>query len=118
MGMSQEKLGEEIGLTFQQIQKYEKGSNRISASRLYQISRILNVPVQYFFEDVPEPDPQTANSANGGRERGATHEIIDFISSAEGLQLNKAFAEIGSPVVRRKLVELLKTLAEKPDGTV
>jgi transcriptional regulator with XRE-family HTH domain len=117
MGMSQEKLGEEIGLTFQQIQKYEKGSNRISASRLYQISRILNVPVQYFFEDVPDSDRNQTNSGNGGRERGATREIIDFISSAEGLQLNKAFAEIGDPVVRRKLVELLKTLAEKPDGT-
>ena len=116
VGMSQERLGEEIGLTFQQIQKYEKGSNRISASRLYQISRILNVPVQYFFDDVPDGDRHPTNSGNGGRERGATHEIIDFISSAEGLQLNKAFAEIGDPVVRRKLVELLKTLAEKPDG--
>jgi transcriptional regulator with XRE-family HTH domain len=117
MGMSQEKLGEEIGLTFQQIQKYEKGSNRISASRLYQISRILNVPVQYFFEDVPDSDRHQANSGNGGRERAATHEIIDFISSAEGLQLNKAFAEICDPVVRRKLVDLLKTLAGKSDGT-
>jgi transcriptional regulator with XRE-family HTH domain len=117
MGMSQEKLGEEIGLTFQQIQKYEKGSNRISASRLYQISRILNVPVQYFFEDVPDSARNQTNSGNGGQERGATREIIEFISSAEGLQLNKAFAEIGDPVVRRKLVELLKTLAEKPDGT-
>jgi transcriptional regulator with XRE-family HTH domain len=117
MGMSQEKLGEEIGLTFQQIQKYEKGSNRISASRLYQISRILNVPVQYFFEDVPDSARNQTNSGNGDRERGATREIIDFISSAEGLQMNKAFAEIGDPVVRRKLVELLKTLAEKPDGT-
>jgi transcriptional regulator with XRE-family HTH domain len=114
--MSQEKLGEEIGLTFQQIQKYEKGSNRISASRLYQISRILNVPVQYFFDDVPQVDGQPGNHGPAGLERGAAHEIIDFISSAEGLQLNKAFAEIADPVVRRKLVELLKTLAEKPDA--
>lgn len=113
VGMSQERLGEEIGLTFQQIQKYEKGSNRISASRLYQISHILNVPVQYFFEDVPESDRRQAGAGNG---RGATHEIIDFISSAEGLQLNKAFADIGDPAVRRKLVELLKTLAEKPEA--
>jgi len=116
LGVSQTGLGDRVGVTFQQIQKYEKGSNRISASRLYQISRILNVPVQYFFDDVPDGDRHPTNSGNGGRERGATHEIIDFISSAEGLQLNKAFAEIGDPVVRRKLVELLKTLAEKPDG--
>jgi transcriptional regulator with XRE-family HTH domain len=113
VGMSQERLGEEIGLTFQQIQKYEKGSNRISASRLYQISRILNVPVQYFFDDVPEVSRRPVNSDNGGR--GGTHEIIDFISSAEGLQLNKAFAEIVDPIVRRKVVELLRTLAEKPE---
>lgn len=116
VGMSQEKLGEEIGLTFQQIQKYEKGSNRISASRLYQISRILNVPVQYFFDDVPEASRHQAGSGNGGWAQGAAHEIIDFISSAEGLQLNKAFAEIADPIVRRKLVELLKTLAERSEG--
>lgn len=116
VGMSQERLGEEIGLTFQQIQKYEKGSNRISASRLYQIARILNVPVQYFFEDVPE-GPVRAGAPAGNHAssaQGTTNAIIDFISSAEGLQLNKAFAEIDDPTVRRKLVELLKTLAEKP----
>ena len=72
---------------------------------------------QDFFEDVPESGRHQANSGNGGRGGGATQEIIDFISSAEGLQLNKAFAEIGDPVVRRKLVELLKTLASKPDGS-
>lgn len=113
-GMSQEKLGEEIGLTFQQIQKYEKGSNRISASRLYQISRILNVPVQFFFEDVPDPDRDPGEGQEHAPDSGASLEIIDFISSTEGLQLNKAFSEIGDPGVRRKVVELVKTLADRP----
>jgi len=116
-GMSQEKLGEEIGLTFQQIQKYEKGSNRISASRLYQISRILNVPVQYFFEDAPETEFDGAVRP-GGNNGESPPDIIDFISSAEGLQLNKAFAEIEDPSVRRKVVELVKTLADRPDRAI
>lgn len=111
-GMSQERLGEEIGLTFQQIQKYEKGSNRISASRLYQIACILNVPVQYFFEDIPQIDGVKQNVAVSSAPENRL-DIIDFISSSEGLQLNKAFSEITSPIVRRRLVELLKALAEE-----
>ncbi len=111
LGMSQEKLGEQLGLTFQQVQKYEKGSNRISASRLFQIGQILDVPVQFFFEDMPADD--TAHAGDGGTNGYDQPGVIDFLNSTEGLQLNKAFAEIRDPTVRRKIVELLKILAEQ-----
>lgn len=113
LGISQEKLGEQLGLTFQQVQKYEKGSNRISASRLFQISQILQVPPQFFFDDMPQESSPTGGSgaSNGFDQSG----VLDFLNSSEGLQLNKAFAEIRDPTVRRKLVELLKILAEQ-DG--
>jgi transcriptional regulator with XRE-family HTH domain len=110
VGLSQEKLGEALELTFQQVQKYEKGTNRISASRLHKISQILEVPVQFFFEGVPETEH--ANSF-GFSESSSKLPIMDFLNSAEGLQLNKAFAEIHSPAVRRKIVELVKALASE-----
>ncbi|MGF7159033.1 transcriptional regulator with XRE-family HTH domain [Rhodoligotrophos appendicifer] len=110
IGMSQEKLGEQLGLTFQQVQKYEKGSNRVSASRLYQMGRILGVPVQYFFEELPH---SSANSVPemGFAESAGEPIIMDFLTSSEGLQLNKAFTRIKDPSVRRKVVELVRTLA-------
>ena len=109
IGMSQEKLGEQLGLTFQQVQKYEKGSNRVSASRLYQMARILGVPVSFFFGDLPE-------TVNGGGGQGFSEEqsenlVMDFLSSSEGLQLNKAFAQIRDPKVRRRIVDLVIALA-------
>jgi len=116
VGLSQEKLGEQLGLTFQQVQKYEKGSNRISASRLYEIAQILGVPVQFFFEDIHTVG---ADAAPGFAENGSADSfVMDFLSTSEGLQLNKAFASIGDPAVRRKLVELAKTIAteEAQDG--
>jgi len=113
IGLSQEKLGEQLGLTFQQVQKYEKGSNRISASRLYQIAHILSVPVSFFFDDLPEIDGDAIVS--GFSEGGSDATILDFLSSSEGLQLNKAFAEIKEPTVRRKIVELVKSIAASED---
>ncbi len=109
IGLSQEKLGEQLGLTFQQVQKYEKGSNRISASRLYQIAHILGVPVSFFFDDLPDVDGNAI--AGGFSESGSDATILDFLNSSEGLQLNKAFAEIKEPAVRRKFVELMKSVA-------
>lgn len=109
VGMSQERLGEQLGLTFQQVQKYEKGSNRISASRLYQMGRILGVPVQYFFEDLPTE--HSGLQPYGFAENASEPVIMDFLTSSEGLQLNKAFTQIKDPVVRRKVVELVRTLA-------
>ncbi|WP_099865761.1 helix-turn-helix domain-containing protein [Pararhizobium haloflavum] len=108
MGMSQEKLGESLGITFQQIQKYEKGTNRVGASRLQNISSILSVPVSFFFEDAPGED----GLARGGMSESASpNYVVDFLSSSEGLQLNRAFVRIEDPKVRRKLVELAKALA-------
>ncbi|MBT9372102.1 helix-turn-helix domain-containing protein [Rhizobium sp. CSW-27] len=112
LGMSQEKLGESLGITFQQIQKYEKGTNRVGASRLQNISSILNVPVSFFFEDAP--GEQSANGA-GLAEASSSNYVVDFLSSSEGLQLNRAFVKITDPKVRRKLVDLVKALAAEAD---
>ena len=109
-GLSQEKLGEQLGLTFQQVQKYEKGSNRISASRLWQMAKILGVPVAFFFDDLPEDDETTTQLGFG--ESAGEGALMDFLSSTEGFQLNRAFSQIEEPAVRRKLVELAKALAE------
>ena len=112
LGMSQEKLGESLGITFQQIQKYEKGTNRVGASRLQNISSILNVPVSFFFEDAPgEPslDP------SGFSEPSSSTYVVDFLSSSEGLQLNRAFVKISDPKVRKKIVDLVKTLSDDGD---
>ena len=110
-GMSQDKLGESLHLTFQQIQKYEKGSNRISASRLYDLSRILEVPVQFFFEELPEQAKDALGSAEGFSEAPQETMIMDFLNSSDGLQLNKAFSEISDPTIRRKVVDLVKAIA-------
>jgi transcriptional regulator with XRE-family HTH domain len=112
VGMSQEKLGEKMNLTFQQIQKYEKGTNRIGASRLFQLSKILDVPVGYFFEDA------FANSAPSHAVQGL-HEpeqegyLLDFLNSREGLDLNRAFAKIHDPKVRRRVIDLVRALSEE-----
>lgn len=108
LGMSQEKLGESLGITFQQIQKYEKGTNRVGASRLQAISGILNVPVSFFFEDAPG---EQADAQAGLAEASSSNYVVDFLSSSEGLQLNRAFVKINDPKVRRKLVDLVKALA-------
>jgi transcriptional regulator with XRE-family HTH domain len=113
VGMSQEKLGEMLGLTFQQVQKYEKGANRIGASRLFHISRILGVPVQFFFEDMPGG---IATPAGGVAESDSSPFVMDFVSSAEGLQLNRSFAKITNPQVRKRLVDLVKSLSGEVEG--
>jgi len=108
LNMSQEKLGESLGITFQQIQKYEKGTNRVGASRLQAIAGILGVPVAFFFEDAPGVEP----IQNGGfAEETVTLDVMDFCSSAEGLQLNRAFVRIIDIKVRRKIIELVRTLS-------
>ncbi|MQW90608.1 helix-turn-helix domain-containing protein [Sinorhizobium saheli] len=111
LGMSQEKLGESLGITFQQIQKYEKGTNRVGASRLQNIAQILNVPVSFFFEDAPGE-----GGAGGMAESASSNYVVDFLSSSEGLQLNRAFVKIGDPKVRRKLVDLVKALAAEAES--
>jgi transcriptional regulator with XRE-family HTH domain len=108
VGMSQEKLGELLGLTFQQVQKYEKGVNRIGAGRLYQVAHILGVSVGYFYEGVVEPP---SGSSNGLEENNAPP-VIEFLSTGEGLQLGLAFMRIRDPKVRRRVLDLVRSLAD------
>lgn len=107
LGMSQEKLGERLGLTFQQIQKYEKGVNRIGASRLFEMARVLGVPVQFFYDDLNSPVP-------GMLDPGEDY-VPEVLATREGLELNKAFARITDPRVRRSIVELVRSLAGEKD---
>lgn len=108
IGMSQEKLGELLGLTFQQVQKYEKGVNRIGAGRLYQVAHILGVSVGYFYEGIIEQVPQHTE----GAEEHTTPPVVEFLSSGEGLQLTLAFMRIKDPKVRRRVIDLVKSLAD------
>jgi len=109
VGMSQEKLGDRMGLTFQQIQKYEKGANRIGASRLYHLSRILDVPVQFFFEDASRHDQD--QSLQGFAEEGDGGYLIEFVNSREGLELNRYFVRIADPKIRRRIIDLVRSLS-------
>ncbi len=112
LGMSQEKLGEALSLTFQQVQKYEKGTNRIGASRLQQISKSLNVPPAFFFEGAPAFDEAIPDSFThtAAAEYGSAY-VVDFISTMEGLHLNRAFARIKDPKVRKRVVDLIVAIA-------
>lgn len=107
LSMSQEKLGEALGITFQQIQKYEKGTNRIGASRLQHIARVLTVPVAFFFEDAPGAPGEVGGMA----ERTQTNHIVDFLSSSEGIQLNKAFVRVKDAKLRRRVIDLVRAIA-------
>lgn len=113
LGMSQEKLGEHLGLTFQQVQKYEKGVNRIGASRLFDLAKVLGVPVQFFYDDAPSGVMTDASALAGAgfAEQPGESYVVDFLSTREGLELNKAFARITDPKVRRSVVELVRSLA-------
>ena len=111
LGMSQERLGEQLGLTFQQVQKYEKGVNRIGASRLFELAQILGVPVQFFYEEAPTATSGRAAAAPGFAERPTESFVIDFLGSREGLELNKAFMRISDARTRRAIVELVRALA-------
>ena len=113
LGMSQERLGEKLGLTFQQVQKYEKGVNRIGASRLFELSRVLGVSVSFFYDEAPDhmAAPLEVGAVRGFAEMPAESYASDFLSSREGLELNKAFARISDPKVRRTIVDLVRSLA-------
>lgn len=110
LGMSQEKLGEHLGLTFQQVQKYEKGVNRIGASRLYDMARVLGVAVQFFYEDAPGKD-SSATNATGFAETPGESYVVEFLSSRDGLELNKAFVKITDARLRRTIIDLVRSLA-------
>ena len=114
LGLSQERLGESLGITFQQIQKYEKGTNRVGASRLQAIASILSTPVSFFFEGAPEEGDE---GGAGKLSEDSTPYVADFLSSSEGIQLNRAFVKITDPKIRRKVLELVKALAAEPSAT-
>ena len=105
-GMSQEALGEKVGLSFQQIQKYEKGANRISASRLFELTRILEVDISYFFEGY-----ETSGSYLRMEDSAPIPKFLDFVSSNEGMSLNRAFTRIKSRWTRCAMIDLAKSLA-------
>jgi len=114
VGMSQEQLGRASGLTFQQIQKYERGANRMGASRLYQLARLLDVPVAWFFEEMPAPGnkgPQLSDNAQAPLEGAPDDQQI--LSRRETLELIRAYYRITDPKQRRKVYELVKSLAEE-----
>ena len=112
-GMSQEKLGEALGLTFQQVQKYEKGTNRVGASRLQQISEILQVPVSFLFDG----GPSGAANTEGFSEGSSPAYVSDFLATSEGLALTRAFTRISDAKMRRSIVDLVEQIAarEGPD---
>ncbi len=110
IGMSQEKLGEALSLTFQQVQKYEKGANRIGAGRLFRIAQLLGVSVQFFFDDAPGAQ---AGSRMGFSESDPTPMLMDFVNTPEGIHLNRAFAGVRDPAVRKRIVDLIKALADQ-----
>jgi transcriptional regulator with XRE-family HTH domain len=110
--MSQEKLGEAIGLTFQQVQKYERGANRVGASRLYDLSQVLDVPVSYFFDDMPdEVTKSSPRQILGMAEDPAADFEHDPMTKRETLELVRAYYRVTNPAVRRRLFELAKSLA-------
>lgn len=111
LGMSQEKLGEHLGLTFQQVQKYEKGVNRIGASRLFDLAKVLGVPVQFFYDEAPSGMIAGAVAIPGFAEQPDESYVVEFLGTREGLELNKAFARVSDAKVRRSIVELVRSLA-------
>lgn len=104
MRMSQDHLGEKLGVTFQQVQKYERGANRVSASRLWSMAEALEVPIEYFFEGLTDGVP-------GMAEGDQTPMVYDFINSPDGVQLASAYSRITDPRVRRQVLQLVRVLA-------
>lgn len=115
LGMSQERLGEALGLTFQQVQKYERGANRVSASRLYDLSRVLDVPISFFYDDMPEEIGGNA-SALGSRSSAGFADAQDAFGQDEALhrretlELVRAYYRIADPALRRRVFDLIKTM--------
>jgi transcriptional regulator with XRE-family HTH domain len=110
LGVSQEQLADSLGLTFQQVQKYERGANRVSASKLYEIAKTLQVPVSFFFDGLADP-----MDGSDGDEVGQQAERIvqEFLTTPEGLELAEVFPKIGRGRVRRQVLDLVRAMAEE-----
>ncbi len=116
LGMSQEKLGEAIGLTFQQVQKYERGANRIGASRLFDLSRVLDVPVGYFFDEMPDDVAASSPAQRPGNHNPPPEQSLDPLVKRETLELVRAYYKIEESGVRKRLFEMTKALAAASGG--
>jgi transcriptional regulator with XRE-family HTH domain len=115
--MSQERLAEAIGLTFQQVQKYERGANRVGSSRLFDLARVLDVPVSYFFEDMaPGVQEKTPSKLMGLAHPPAPDYEPDPMAKRETLELVRAYYKIGDPAVRKRIFELTKSIAKSYRG--
>ncbi len=112
LGMTQTGLGQAIGLTFQQVQKYERGVNRIGSSRLYDLARVLDVPVNFFFDDMPKEIASKSGAASSGPPEGAEAFDPDIVSKRETLELVRAYYKIENPQVRKRLFEMVKALGK------
>ena len=113
--MSQEKLGDGIGLTFQQVQKYERGFNRIGSSRLFDLSRVLDVPVGYFFDEMPEEVAASSPAQTKGKRRKSALVERDPLAKRESLEFVRAYYKIADPIVRKRLFNMVKSLAASED---
>jgi len=105
--MTQEQLGNALGITFQQVQKYERGTNRVGASRLYDISRVLDVPPQYFFDEMPK------DRDGGMSESGQSPYSGDGVMDREIMDLVRAFRQVSNPLVRQRVTELVRTISRQ-----
>ncbi len=110
LGMSQTTLGGSLGVSFQQMQKYERGANRISASRLFDLSRILDVPIQFFFDDMPAAVAASSPTKDGGKAKKPPSYEPDPMATRETLELVRAYYKISDPQVRKRLFEMTKAL--------
>lgn len=110
LGVSQEQLADSLGLTFQQVQKYERGANRVSASKLYEIARTLQVPVSFFFDGLADPMDGSDNDEVGQQ---AERIVQEFLTTPEGLELAEVFPKIGRGRVRRQVLDLVRAMAEE-----
>ena len=121
LGMSQERLGEALGLTFQQVQKYERGVNRVAASRLFDLSRVLDVPISFFFDDMPEAlagihgTGHSTRAAGGFSERQDAFGSDEALNRRETLELVRAYYRITEPGVRKRIFDLIKSMGP-PEG--
>lgn len=113
LGLSQDKLANALGLTFQQVQKYERGANRVSASKLYEIAQILEAPIAYFFDGLADP---AAGRAEGVADSGDDRFVHDFLMTSEGLELAEHFPRIRQAKLRRRVLEMVRTMAEESGG--
>ncbi|USG61213.1 helix-turn-helix transcriptional regulator [Sneathiella marina] len=111
LGLSQQKLGRDLGLTFQQIQKYERGTNRIGASRLYELSEILDVPLSFFFDEMPR-DSLSTSGGLADPEKAFEHQ---YMSKRETLELVRAYYKITDLEVRKRIFEVIKSIAHQQD---